>query len=91
MTDTSKPVIRRTRLDTIFEKGKHRRIVARLGEGDDVSFRLEGMKDWSDPLELKALCWRAIHLTANRKWSERNAKRKELGLRALKKPKFSHV
>jgi len=87
MTDTSKPVVRRTRTDTVFEKGKHRRIVARLGEGDVVSFRLEGTRFWTDPLELKSLFWKAITSTVNRLLHEKNEKRRLEGKRPLKKPR----
>jgi hypothetical protein len=87
MTDTSKPVTRRTRTDTVFDKGKQRRVIIRVGRGDVVSFRLEGLQFWTDPVEIRNLFWPAMYRTANRIWHEKNEKRKQAGQRPLKKPK----
>lgn len=94
MTNTEKVVIRRTTADTIFDRGKHRRIIVAVGGGKDpdlIRFRLEGLRDQTDGLSLKELFWLDFKRTVTRRWEEANAKRKAEGRRRLKKPKFNHA
>lgn len=85
MTDTSRRTIRRSKTATVFETGKHRRIIAGLGPGDYVSFRLEGTKRWTDPLSLVNLFHMALRATVNRTIADENKQRKAQGRRLLKK------
>lgn len=94
MTDTNKVVIRCTHTDTVFDKGKHRRIIVELGGGKDpdlVRFRLEGLRDRTDGLSIKSIFWTDFKRTTTRRWMEANEKRKAEGRRRLKKPKFEHA
>lgn len=94
MTSTEKQVIRRTTSDTVFEQGKHRRIVVVLGGGKDpdlIRFRLEGKRNITDGLVLRELFWTDTKRTVQRRWEKTNAERKMLGKRRLKKPKFDHA
>jgi hypothetical protein len=95
VTNTDRAVKRRTCTDTIFEKGKHRRIIIEVGGGKDpdlVRFRLQGMRDGTDGISIKELFWMDFKRTAIRRWEEKNARRKAEGTRLLKKPKFErHV
>lgn len=91
MTNTDRPVKRRTTTDTIFDKGKNRRIIVEVGGGRDpdlVRFRLEGMRDRTDGLSIKELFWIDFKRTCLRRWEKKNEERKSLGKRRLKKPKF---
>jgi hypothetical protein len=91
VTNTDRAVKRRTCTDTIFEKGKHRRIIIEVGGGRDpdlVRFRLEGMRDRTDGLSIKELFWTDFKRTATRRWEKKNEERKANGKRRLKKLKF---
>ncbi len=86
MTSIRKAVKRITHEETVFEKGKNRRIIAKLGSGDCISFRLLGTRFWTDPLSVKDLYWNALKRTVSRTWKEENDKRKAVGRRLKKRP-----
>ncbi len=86
MTSIRKAVQRITEDATIFDKGKNRQIIAKLGPGDTIEFRLKGMRGFNDPLELKELFWISLKRTTQRRWTEENKKRQAEGRRPLKKP-----
>ena len=91
ISTTDKKVRRRTTVDTIFDKGKHRRIIITVGGGKDpdiVRFRLEGLRDTTDGLSIKELFWTDFKRTTTRRWEKTNEERKALGKRRLKRPVF---
>lgn len=91
ISTTDKPVRRRTTVDTIFDKGKHRRIIIMVGGGKDpdiVRFRLDGLRDVTDGVSLKELFWLDFKRTTMRRWETENEKRKADGKRRLKRPTF---
>lgn len=94
MTSTEKVVIRRSTADSVFDRGKNRRIIVALGGGKDpdlIRFRLEGLRDQTDGISLRELFWTDFKRTTTRRWMEANEKRKAEGRRRLKKPKFNHA
>jgi hypothetical protein len=86
MTSIRKYVRRITVTETIRERGKDRRIIARLGPGDSIVFRLHGTRLITDELSIKELYWIALKRTVKRTWETENKKRKELGRRLLGRP-----
>lgn len=90
MTDTNKPVQRRTCVDTVFDR-KSRRIVIKVGDirdPDTVRFRLEGSPKWTNGITIKELFWTAYRRTLMSNWTNENKKRKEQGKRLLKRPRI---
>ncbi len=82
---------RRTCVDTVFERGKHRRIVIEVGGGKDpdlVRFRMEGTQRWTNGLSIKALFWQDFKKTVYSTWAAENEKRKTAGKRLLRRPKI---
>ena len=87
MTPTTKPVQRVSHSDTIYDRGKRRKIVVRIGPGDVVSFRLIGLRDgFTDGLALKELYVRAVNRTVTRKYLERCKSAEAAGKKKPKKP-----
>lgn len=92
MTSTNRPVKRRTCAEVVFEKGKRRRIIIEVGgerNPDVVRFRLEGLRDRTDGIAIAELFWMDFKRTVTRRWEKKNAERKALGKRRLKKPVFA--
>jgi hypothetical protein len=86
VTSIHRSVKRITIEDSIYEKGKKRLIIAKLGPKDIITFRLHGCRFWTDGLPLKDLYWQALKRTVQRRWQEENEKRKADGKRPKKKP-----
>lgn len=88
MTSIRKHVQRVTETETIWEQGKNRKIVARLGPADVVTFRLVGHRrtNFTDGISLKELYWIALKRTVQRRWEEDNKRRKDLGQKPRRKP-----
>jgi hypothetical protein len=86
MTSIRRYVRRITVTETIRERGKEKRIIARLGPGDSIVFRLYGNHFVTDELSIRELYWIALKRTVKRKWETENKKRKDAGRRLLKRP-----
>lgn len=88
MTSIRKWVQRFTEDDTIYEQGKNRKIIVRLGPADIVQFRLAGRckSSFTDGIAIKELFWVALKRTVERQWKAKNKEREAHGKRPLKRP-----